>query len=733
MNSKKTIKNRNNKNGKKNNNTQQNDKTKRFFIYKTMKNNKKMSDNLDNLDKETHNEIKKQEGGIFDYDMIKKALSYKNSLLILSSVLLTADIYNKFNGNNSIVILIIKLLNKLRKYFYDHPTTSFTISFLYMLTFIDKDLLVQAIQTSIDAFTNFIKNTTSNNINAIGFSLIIVIYSILNISAIKDIHKLYLKKYDIINKIIRGWNELIISIKNKNFLYLNTGMSVIATIATIDVMLSITDKVVGHILDNVNKKDNINTSLNFIENINKTKLQSNSIIEALYKNTCVLGTFLQRGTWNTIKTSNDAMNYSILNLKLYHFDIPFNTMFSSVSNPNLRVNIGLTPVMISIFMMVNILSQDVRHELIDTYNQYISDLFVLVSKNKHKISCLPSPSQLSSTIKNNKHTVIIFYENNGYENVYVLNKICKIINDIDKTNYGWNINFVQVNRTDDSLIYKKHGISKTPFISLYNDGQISKEFKYNNILVEQSTTFNSKDDKKFDTIFISELLKKDEKSKKNNKLIKKADGMLLSARNKRDENELTISYNIMDSTIKNLQFNMYSMFVGAIENSIFDTFNIINYSNTTNFHKNKKELEIYLQNNEKVLLYLYDNDSSCNIKPCNIKQEEKEMNFLLNYDKKSRENIMFLKYNNLETINSLLEFYKLSTLTELDDVKFVCCHLDAYKDLDIHMYSYEKHIDTLSLFVKNKKHHDFTNFTPLTSHPNFELYLKKIVYDLKDK
>lgn len=706
MNSKKTIKHR--KNNKPENNN--NNKIVHVFIKKTLKND----------DNKKKNKQQIQKGGIFDYSMIKKLLSYKNSLLVLSSVLLTADLYNKFNGNPSIISLTIKILNRLRKYFYDNPTSSFTIAFLYMFTYVDKDLFIKAIQISIDNFTNFIKNTTTNNINAVGFSLIIIIYSILNIKTVKEIYRTYLQRYNFVQYIVRSWHELIFSIKSKDLYYLNTSMSTIATIATIDAMLSVTDKIIGEILNNIDKKNNADNTLKFLENINTNKLGTNVLVESLYKNSCIMGTFLQKGTWNTIKASNDIINYPMFNLKLHHFDISFDKMFSKVSNPTLRVNIGLTPVMITIFMMINILTQDIRHELIDAYNQYISDFFVLVSKNKEKIKCLPSPSLLTDTIKNNKQCVIVFYENTGYENIYVINKLCKIIDDMDTSNYGWKINFVQINPYDNAYTYKKHGIDKTPFITLYNDGQIYKEFKHNDILIEQASNFNPKSNKKFDTLFIPELLKS------TNTSIKKSE----IKSNINNSDNLNVEYNTMDSIIKNLQFNIYSMFMGTIENSVIDVFNIINYSNATNFHKNKKELESYLQKNEIVLLYLYDNDSSCNIKKCNKKQEEQEMNFLLNYDKKSRDNIMFLKYNNLETINSLLEFYKLSALINLDNVKFACCHLDAYKDLDIHVYSYEKKVDTLSLFVKNKKYHDFTKYTPLTSHPNFELHLEKIVHEI---
>jgi hypothetical protein len=105
---------------------------------------------------------------------------------------------------------------------------------------------------------------------------------------------------------------------------------------------------------------------------------------------------LSRGSWDIVKFGYNTINAPILNLKLFQLNIPIK------KNIHLPINIGLTPIMIVIFIIVNTFIQELKQEILQSYQEYMYNFFVLVSSNKNKIQYI-QPSQIKEhTDEDNK-------------------------------------------------------------------------------------------------------------------------------------------------------------------------------------------------------------------------------------------------------------------------------------------------------------------------------------------
>lgn len=653
---------------------------------------------------------------------------FNKDIIIFILTLLGSDLfYSKLTGNSGIIDFVKQFFKKIAYYLSRNLDIALALLVGSYLVTKDRYNLFIRIQYFVKELNDLLNyNQTSNPFkiltqgNFIFIVFLTFIYSFVGINGYRNLVSFISRK--IFNSI--KYKSLVLCHIFNNisqFLHndhIKSGLGSIVTISSLASVLKIIEDIIEVFFSNLTyqQKEYWN-SLNSIKN--------NLTLNQVYQVSCIYTKFMYKSCWEVIHQTNQFLNYPIFNFKLIGIDIPIPQTITTIPNYKLNLNIGLTPSIIFLTIIVKLLKYSYQNIIIKKFNYFMYYFFLIISYNNKIVKKVIDQQQLSEHLKDFKQNVVLFYQSSHYNNIIAIIKFYQITTHLQLHNL--NLWIIDLDLNEDKYFLQKLNIKQLPCIKFYEGNSEIYNITSDQIVYSENSNHKIYNFKKS---FINGLINLDYSYK---------DELKLNMYNPNKDSESYINNNLISKIYQiyhildyRIQSSLKYFLIDSFENSIYYNLDIFSFANCYNCYKDYQLLDYLVthkfKDDQLILLYLY-NDNISEIEEGKVydkNNDNQRYEYIIDspthyLDKeKLRKNKLIPKYTINENLESFSEFYKVSSRigNKTKSLTFIMAHIDSFLNCKFYQRNYQLKINQLTMFYQKFARFNYDSFLPLINQNN---------------
>lgn len=690
---------------------------------KSIKNSKRnQQKNTLQIKKRLGNKLTSKNKNILEAGSLTSYILNKDIIIFILTLLGSDFLYSKLTGNSLIIQFVKRFFKKIAFFLSRNLDISLALLLGSYLVSKDKYNLLIRIQYFVEQISELLNYDQTTNIykiitqeNFIFIIFLTFIYSFIGINGYRNLVNYLSKK--IFNS-IKYRSLIFCNIFNNisQFFHndiLKTNLGTIVTISSLSSIIKIIEDIIEVIFNSLNyqQKETLGALIN---------LKNNLTLNQIHQISCIYSKFMYTSSWKLIKQTNQFLNYPIFNFKLIGIDIPIPKSITTIPNYKLSINIGLTPSIIFLTIIIKLLKYSYKEVIIKEFNYFMYYFFLVISYNNKIIKKVIDQQYLIENLKSSKYNIVLFYQSNHYNNILALIKFFQIsthlkLRDLD-------LYILELDLNEDSNFIKKNYLQQLPCIKFYEDNSEVYTISDKQIIYHKYNNTNN-----FKKSFINGLIHINYNYKKQSENNNDSNN---NPKEYKDNNYIIKMYQIYNTLDFKIQNNMKYFFIDSFENAVFYNLDILSFGNCFNCFKDNQVLDnLFTQgfkNNNLILLYLYNDNLSETIDINNEENNEEDFNSINNFtgnyiDKeKQRKNKLIPKYSIVDNLESFYEFYKISSRigNKTPNLTFIMSHVDAFISCKFYQKNYQLKINQLTMYYQKFARFNYDSYIPLINSTN---------------
>lgn len=675
------------------------------------------------INKRLSNKItfKNKNKNILEAGSLTNYILNKDIVIFILTLLGSDLLYSKLTGNTLIIQFVKQFFKKIS--FFLSKNLDISLALLLGSYLITKDrynllIRIQYFVEQINELLNYNQTTNAFKIitqeNFIFITFLTFLYSFVGINGYRNLINFLSKK--IFNSIKYKSLVLCYIFNNISQFFHNdiikTNLGTFVTIRSLSSIIKIIEDIIEFFFNSLNyqQKETWETLINF---------KNNLTLNQIHQISCIYSKFMYSASWKLIKQTNQFLNYPIFNFKLIGIDIPIPKSITTIPNYKLSINIGLTPTIIFLTIIIKLLKYSYQEVITKEFNYFMYYFFLVISYNNKIVKKVIDQQQLVDNLKSYKHNIVLFYQSNHYNNILALIKFFQISTHMKLQDL--NLLILELDTNEDKNFIKKYYLSQLPCIKFYEDN--SEVYTISDRLITYPKINNNIYN--FKKSFINGLININYNYK--NQLENTNYSKNKNNPEEYNDNNFIVKmyqiYNILDFKIQN---SMKYFFIDSFENAVFYNLDIFSFGNCFNCFKDNQTLDNLItqkfKDNNLILLYLY-NDNLPEKMELNSDEDNDQLNYNsitntpYNYiDKeKQRKNRLIPKYSIIDNLESFSEFYKISSRigNKTPNLTFLMSHVDAFINCQFYQKNYQLKINQLTMYYQKFARFNYDSYVPI--------------------